>query len=81
MAYGTRYWSRHSAGDSCESNDEETYSYRGCWGVLMAMMPSNREPEFLPFPINGRLIRRRNKSLNSLGTDPEMASSEEITTS
>lgn len=80
MIYGTRYWSRRSAGDSCESNDEEKYSYRGCCGVLMAMMPSIREPEFLPFPINGRLIRRRNKSLNSLETDPEMGSSEEITT-
>jgi hypothetical protein len=44
----------------------------------MAMMPSKREPEFLPFPINGRLIRRRNKHANDNVTDLEMASSEVI---
>ncbi len=80
MTYGTLYWSRHSTDDSCESDDEDKYSYRGCWGVLMAMMPSKREPEFLPFPINGRLIRRRKKPLNGGGKDLEMASSELITT-
>jgi hypothetical protein len=30
-----------------------------CWNVFIAMMPSNREPEYLPFPINRELIRRQ----------------------
>ena len=77
MIYGTLYWSRHSAGGSCESEDEDS-RYHGFWGILMAMMPSKREPEFLPFPINGRLIRRRNKHANDNVTDLEMASSEVI---
>jgi len=34
--------------------------YRGCLGVFMAMMPSGREPEFLPLPIDGKLVRRKN---------------------
>lgn len=29
----------------------------------MAMMPSKREPEFLPLPIDGKLIRRRCNNL------------------
>ena len=57
MIYGTRYWSFHNADDS--SNGEEQYRYRGCWGVLLAMMPSRREPEFLPFVYQGQMIRRR----------------------
>lgn len=78
MIYGTRYWSRHSAGGSCESEDEEQYRYNGCWGILMAMMPSKREPEFLPFPVDGRLIRRSNNANENVVTDIEMASSEVI---
>jgi len=78
MIYGTLYWSRHRAGGSCENEDEEHSRCHGFGGILMAMMPSKREPEFLPFPINERLIRRRNKHANYNVTDLEMASSEVI---
>ena len=66
MIYGTRYWSLHNRNssvddDDCE-DDEEKYRYHGVWGVLMAMMPSKREPEFLPLPLNGELVRRRNSN-------------------
>jgi palmitoyltransferase len=32
---------------------------RGCCGILLAMMPSGREPEFLPIPIDAKLMRRK----------------------
>lgn len=48
MVYGTQYWSH----------------YKRFWRPLLAMMPSKREPEFLPFPISGKLVRRQNS-----GTD------------
>jgi len=51
MVYGTR--------------DVVQHKYCGCWGVLMAMMPSSREPEYLPLPIGGKLVRRRKKSSDS----------------
>jgi hypothetical protein len=79
MIYGTHYWSRHSAGGNCDSEDEEQYRYHGFWGILTAMMPSKREPEFLPFPIDGRLIRRRNThAYVNVETDLEMALSEVV---
>ncbi len=68
MVYGTRYHFRSgnndNTGDEENGNDaknhhDDQYSYRGFWGILMAMMPSNREPEFLPFPFDGVLIRRK----------------------
>lgn len=83
MIYGTRYWSSHrnTDGSSCSnSEDEEQYRYRGCWGIFMAMMPSNREPEFLPLPINGVLVRRMNRDTYyedmDKKVDLEMGSSE-----
>ena len=33
----------------------------GCMGVLVAMLPSRREPEFLPIPIDGKLVRRKHR--------------------
>ena len=52
MVYGTRFWSqKHNNGAYIQDLDK--CRYRGCWGILMAMMPSSREPEFLPFPIDG----------------------------
>lgn len=62
FVYGTKYFTLN---DEVKSEDE--YIYRGCWGVLMQMMPSSREPEFLPIPINGQLIRRKN--IGKLKTD------------
>ncbi|KAK1744377.1 hypothetical protein QTG54_004910 [Skeletonema marinoi] len=40
--------------------------------MLMAMMPSKREPEFLPFPFDGVLIRRKNRVNTSLEVDKKM---------
>ena len=37
---------------------------RGCFGILLAMMPSNKEPEFLPIPIDGRLVVRKIRENN-----------------
>eukprot|EP00956_Cyclotella_meneghiniana_P023004 scaffold44128_cov75-Cyclotella_meneghiniana.AAC.11 len=37
---------------------------RGCSGILLAMMPSNREPEFLPIPIDGKLVVRKRRDDN-----------------
>lgn len=62
------------------------HKYCGCWGVLMVMMPSSRGPEFLPLPIDGKLVRRRktnsdarvvadNNSIDGEEVDLEMASS------
>ena len=79
MVYGTRYWSYshhhhhdqkgddddRGRSDDDSGQDEERYRYRGCIGVLLAMMPSNREPEFLPLPIDGRMVRRKNKSVKN----------------
>ena len=79
MIYGTRrYWStvnNDGKERSSEEDNNEKYRYRGCWGILMAMMPSKREPEFLPLPIDGKLIRRRNRRGGTTGaakkSDPE----------
>lgn len=58
MIYGTRnYWSRR-----CIGEDEQPSRFRSCWTCLMGMMPGNREPEFLPFPIGGTLVRRSHVS-------------------
>ena len=38
----------------------------------MAMMPSNREPEFLPLPFDGVLIRRKNRFNSSLEVDKKI---------
>ena len=38
----------------------------------MAMMPSNREPEFLPLPFDGVLIRRKNRVNSSLEVDKKI---------
>lgn len=62
MIYGTRYWSHHNMESSGSRKEEEQYRYLGFWGVLVAMMPSSREPEFLPVPIGGELVRRKNRS-------------------
>ena len=70
MVYGTRYRYRSGNNDCVDGENEDDdriyhrndrYGYRGCWGMFMAMMPSNREPEFLPFPIDGVLIRRTSR--------------------
>ena len=62
MIYGT------TAPRSCNSSSTSSISssrycccrhYHYCRNVFIAMLPSNREPEYLPFPINGELIRRR----------------------
>ena len=87
MIYGTRYHEmiqKELGGDDVDAtssqHDHERYSYRGCWGMLMAMMPSNREPEFLPLPFDGVLIRRKNRVNSSLEVDKkideEMAAAE-----
>ena len=58
MIYGTRTsWYRKRI-----NGKEEPSKCRGCWDLLMGMMPSNREPEFLPFPIGGTLVRRSHVS-------------------
>lgn len=49
----------NGGGGGADVTMQDQYSYRGCWGMFMAMMPSKREPEFLPFPINNILIRRK----------------------
>ncbi|KAL7536382.1 hypothetical protein ACHAXR_007129 [Thalassiosira sp. AJA248-18] len=75
MIYGTRYWSRHNTGEN-SSQDEDQYRYSGCCGILAAMMPSNREPEFLPLPIDGKLVRRKNNRDLDVESDLEMGSDE-----
>ena len=81
LTYGTRYWYLKNKCSCCaedengmngEDEDDEKYSYRGILGILMAMMPSNREPEFLPLPINGKLVRRNNRNVDTKKTDLEM---------
>ena len=96
LTYGTRYWSMQKNKCSCctedgdagsgVEEDDEKYSYRGILGILLAMMPSNREPEFLPLPINGKLVRRKNRNASNVDlkkTDLEMGtvSTNESTTS
>jgi hypothetical protein len=54
MIYGSNTATASSNSNSCCCH----YCYY-CWNVFIAMMPSNREPEYLPFPINGELIRRQ----------------------
>ena len=61
MIYGTRYHHVENSADTAVERQDHQHSYRGCWGMLMAMMPSKREPEFLPFPFDGVLIRRQNR--------------------
>lgn len=90
MIYGTRYWSHHNIGSSSSRKEEARYRYHGIWGVLVAMMPSNREPEFLPIPIGGELVRRKDRGRERVtrktddgigeGIDLEMASTEEAIT-
>lgn len=76
MIYGTRnYWSRR-----CINEDEQPSRFRGCWNLLMGMMPSNREPEFLPFPIVGTLVRRSHVSQDVESVGP-MHSSEGLISS
>ena len=83
LTYGTRYWYLQKNKCSCcaedgdgssgvEDDDDEKYSYHGILGILLAMMPSNREPEFLPLPINGKLVRRKNRNVDSKKIDLEM---------
>jgi len=77
LVYGTRYWYLQKNKCSCctedengmsreEDEDDEKYSYRGILGILLAMMPSNREPEFLPLLINGKLVRRKNRNASNV---------------
>ena len=48
-------------GTGCvDENDRNDRRNRGFWGVILAMMPSSREPEFLPIPVDGKLLRRKN---------------------
>eukprot|EP00584_Thalassiosira_punctigera_P002192 CAMPEP_0172533416 /NCGR_PEP_ID=MMETSP1067-20121228/6132_1 /TAXON_ID=265564 ORGANISM="Thalassiosira punctigera, Strain Tpunct2005C2" /NCGR_SAMPLE_ID=MMETSP1067 /ASSEMBLY_ACC=CAM_ASM_000444 /LENGTH=543 /DNA_ID=CAMNT_0013318061 /DNA_START=310 /DNA_END=1939 /DNA_ORIENTATION=+ len=75
MIYGTRYWSLHNTSGS-NSTEEDQYRYRGCWGIFMAMMPSSREPEFLPLPIDGKLIRRKSRDVPKTSVDEEMGDCE-----
>mmetsp|Transcript_30083 Transcript_30083/g.63801 ORF Transcript_30083/g.63801 Transcript_30083/m.63801 type:complete len:602 (-) Transcript_30083:1471-3276(-) len=85
MIYGTRFWSHHddnTDGSCSNGEDEERFRYRGCWGILLAMMPSNRNPEFLPLPINEMLVRRKHKNATvdvDKKMDLEMGSSEVTT--
>jgi hypothetical protein len=84
MIYGTRYHEmiqKERGGEigadngvdvTSSQHDHERYSYRGCWGMLMAMMPSNREPEFLPLPFDGVLIRRKTRANSSLEVDKKI---------
>lgn len=75
MIYGTRYWTLHSA-DGNSLNGGEQYRYRGCLGVLRAMMPSNREPEFLPFIYQGKMVRRRARDASHAVPDDTNADDE-----
>lgn len=78
MVYGTRYHflggddddEDNGAMNSHQCNDQ--HSYRGCWGFFSAMMPSKREPEFLPIPIDGMLIRRKNRVDSRLDMDEKL---------
>ena len=82
MIYGTRYHfqrgnninydEEENGGVDVTNHRDDQYSYRGCWNMLMAMMPSKREPEFLPFPFDGVLIRRKNRVNSSLEVDKKM---------
>jgi hypothetical protein len=74
MIYGTRYHfhDEDNGGVDVTNHRDDQYSYRGCWSMLMAMMPSKREPEFLPFPFDGVLIRRKNRVNSSLEVDKKM---------
>jgi len=77
MIYGTRYWSsrhHHRKLEDEEETEEQTdqYRYRGCWGIFLAMMPSNRQPEFLPIPINGKLVRRERRTIQQSKKDEEI---------
>ncbi|KAL7495675.1 hypothetical protein ACHAWT_003979 [Skeletonema menzelii] len=85
MVYGTRYHHFRSGSNDYVGDEEngsadvtnrhdDQHSYRGLWGILMAMMPSNREPEFLPFPFDGVLIRRKNREVDKK-VDEEMTES------
>jgi len=57
-------WKNPYSAGGWKKNWEMVYGTHNssCCGILMAMMPSNREPEFLPLPINGVMVRRRRRS-------------------
>ena len=67
MVYGTRFNSMGA--DSSVASDDD-YRYKGLLGVARAMMPSSREPEFLPLPINGELVRRKHAKTTSCEESP-----------
>jgi len=78
MIYGTRYWSHHNTEGASSRKEEEQYRYIGFWGILVAMMPSNREPEFLPLPIGGELVRRKNRGEGTVRRKTDDAIDEDI---
>ena len=39
----------------------------GCQRPILAILPSSREPQFLPVPINGKLVRRQTRSKKEEG--------------
>ena len=55
-------WKNPYSAGSWRKNWEMIYGSkaRGCFGLLLSMMPSSREPEYLPIPIDGKLIKRKN---------------------
>ena len=70
--YSTGSWKKNwdmiygSSSTTASSNSRGNYCryYYNCWNIFIAMMPSNREPEYLPFPINRELIRRQQQQRN-----------------
>lgn len=57
-------WKNPYSAETWRGNWEMVFGHRrsnGCMGVLVAMLPSRREPEFLPIPIDGKLVRRKHR--------------------
>lgn len=60
-------WKNPYSAGSRAKNWEMIYGSRarGCIGIILSMMPSSREPEYLPIPIDGKLIKRKGSTDSS----------------
>lgn len=64
-------WTNPYSAGSWKRNWEMIYGTR--FDILMAMMPSSRLPEFLPLPINGELVKRKNRDISQdMDEEPDL---------
>jgi palmitoyltransferase len=56
-------WKNPYSAESWAKNWQMVYGARahGFIGVILSILPSPREPEYLPIPLDGKLVRRKNR--------------------